>query len=492
MINQENSRILSNFRKFSISKRFVVLLTSVMLLIYSCGDPLPLHELGDAKIAINKAAMLGASSFAPKKLEESRKALYIAHDFVAKEKNEDAKKNAAIAKKLAEDAEIITVTHIAKNTAKDAVDTASSHYDSAVEANAEMFASTELKKSKAFLDEAKAKLKETEDVLVEADKKKETDHKKYKQVQEMAKETEDKAKEADAGALATRKICAEQVPSIKASIRDVENIILVAESLGAKRHAAQKVQTARSKASSAKSLTSDMMLKKALKDLSEAKINADEALIIAKMVRSQEKLEEADSVIARASKSIAAKKKMDQLNASKESLTSAKKSHGEKRYDDSYSQSEESIRLARIVIDTEAEMIAERQRKAEEERLRKLREKQGKEGIYAQRKRTQELIDFWDILLKNSKVHTVKWVRRAKQTLWRISVRYYKDARLWPRIFRVNKDQIKDPDLIYPKQRFLVPKKSLKIPADLEPLKDLQKKLKELDAQIKAEKSRGQ
>ena len=50
-------------------------------------------------------------------------------------------------------------------------------------------------------------------------------------------------------------------------------------------------------------------------------------------------------------------------------------------------------------------------------------------------------------------IHTV----RSGQSLWRISRRHYRRGVLWPEIFKVNQDQIDDPDLIFPKQEFKIP-----------------------------------
>jgi len=50
-------------------------------------------------------------------------------------------------------------------------------------------------------------------------------------------------------------------------------------------------------------------------------------------------------------------------------------------------------------------------------------------------------------------VHTVI----ARDTLWWISDKWYKDPVLWPAIFEINKAQIKDPDLIYSGQKFDIP-----------------------------------
>ena len=56
--------------------------------------------------------------------------------------------------------------------------------------------------------------------------------------------------------------------------------------------------------------------------------------------------------------------------------------------------------------------------------------------------------------------------RRKKDTdcLWRISLKVYNDASFWPAIYIANKEQIKDPDLIFPGQRFKIPPKPEKRP----------------------------
>jgi LysM repeat protein len=55
------------------------------------------------------------------------------------------------------------------------------------------------------------------------------------------------------------------------------------------------------------------------------------------------------------------------------------------------------------------------------------------------------------------RIYVVEYHKKNTDCLWRISEKVYKNPRLWPRIYMANKDQIKDPDLIFPGQRFVIP-----------------------------------
>lgn len=56
---------------------------------------------------------------------------------------------------------------------------------------------------------------------------------------------------------------------------------------------------------------------------------------------------------------------------------------------------------------------------------------------------------------KQSKRYTVA----RGDSLWRISEKYYDQGSKYPRIYKANRDRINDPDLIYPCQKFRVPKR---------------------------------
>ena len=53
--------------------------------------------------------------------------------------------------------------------------------------------------------------------------------------------------------------------------------------------------------------------------------------------------------------------------------------------------------------------------------------------------------------------YVVKYNPQKRDCLWRIAHYVYKDAKLWPLIYMANKSMIKDPDLIFPGQKFIIP-----------------------------------
>lgn len=61
-----------------------------------------------------------------------------------------------------------------------------------------------------------------------------------------------------------------------------------------------------------------------------------------------------------------------------------------------------------------------------------------------------------------TRIYVVKYNPKNRDCLWKIADREYKDAKLWPLIYIANKEQIKDPDLIFPGQKFKIPPKPVK------------------------------
>jgi len=58
-----------------------------------------------------------------------------------------------------------------------------------------------------------------------------------------------------------------------------------------------------------------------------------------------------------------------------------------------------------------------------------------------------------------TKIYTVGTWARDRDCLWNIARKrdIYNDAWMWPKIWQGNRDQIRDPDIIHPRQRLKIP-----------------------------------
>lgn len=61
----------------------------------------------------------------------------------------------------------------------------------------------------------------------------------------------------------------------------------------------------------------------------------------------------------------------------------------------------------------------------------------------------------WVLLVPTQEAYTVA----PGDCMWLIAsyLSIYSDAKKWPEVYEANKDKVKDPDMIYPKQQFVIP-----------------------------------
>jgi nucleoid-associated protein YgaU len=61
----------------------------------------------------------------------------------------------------------------------------------------------------------------------------------------------------------------------------------------------------------------------------------------------------------------------------------------------------------------------------------------------------------WVLLVPTQETYTVA----PGDCMWLIAsyLSIYSDAKKWPEVYEANKDKVKDPDMIYPKQQFVIP-----------------------------------
>lgn len=420
------------------SRLTLSIISFVSLLTLFCGDPVPVKEMGQAKTSIAKAEFAKADKYAPEKYTQARDTLLASHDLISKGDYKDAKEKAKEAEVLARKAFEDAAPKFAEETkaeAKMALGKAEERY-------AEQFAQAEYKNAQDLMASGDKKFNEGKTMDAYAD-------------YEKARSEAEKA----------RNIAESQAEIMKRDISEIEDTLQEAEKYGAKNSAPTAFAAAEKHTKVAKKKVDEFKLREAFTEIEEAKKNAQQALQISQVDWAKKKNTEAQGKVADAASRFSKLKKQlgnaenkaifdksveaqdafkateDSLNASQESLDASNKALKNQSYQDSYNQSEEAIRLSKIVeeqIPQVAVLVTEANKRADNNTTTTT-------GVSA----------------KGWKKYKVRLNPKNRDCLWKIAgyKRHYKNARLWPRIYRANKSQIKNPDLIYPGQVFDIPPK---------------------------------
>jgi nucleoid-associated protein YgaU len=142
----------------------------------------------------------------------------------------------------------------------------------------------------------------------------------------------------------------------------------------------------------------------------------------------------------------------------KEALNIAKTDYASENYESTIKYSEEVLKICGVINDLiDQSNVAYKRNLALEEQKRREEEQKKKEQELAeeQAKKEQPTPSEENIKL----IYTVKKTKPA-ECLWRIAGKkeIYNNPREWRKIYEANKDQIKNPNLIYPGQNLKIPK----------------------------------
>ena len=432
-------------------------LAAVLIVAVGCGDPIPMEEMGIAKVAIARAETVKSQKYSAQNYEGAKKALLETHNLVENGKMSDAKEKAAEAKKLADAAYDESAPKLAQDTRGEA----EVAIRQAEEANAEQFATDELSSSKAS--------------LVQGDKYFEA--KDYLSSYHLFEESREKAKRA----LTTSEA---QVEVMKRELAEVDETIAAAERSGAAQNAPDTLKKAKDDAGHARGDLENKKLKSAYANLQAAKASSKEALATSQKETARTKLAQAESDVAAAeaklndlkgrasdpatAKALAASEEAqqslktadDNLTAAKEALKAAREANKNQAYPEVATQSDEASRLAKILTDSLPEtevLLAQAKDRAGVETAKPEKTENTEETGKATSEEDESAKAGW-------KTYKVRYIPENRDCLWKIAgyKKIYNNPRLWPKIYRANKGKIKNPDLIYPGQVFKIPPKKAK------------------------------
>ncbi|MDH5721026.1 MAG: LysM peptidoglycan-binding domain-containing protein [Spirochaetia bacterium] len=415
-------------------KMMHVLILLIFIMGY-CSDPVPIEEMSKAKHKITKAESVKADTYAPGYYRSAIDELKKAHNMISEDNMAEAKKHAEEAIKFADQAYSKSAPALAEETKKEADEA----IKFAEKVFAEEFAASEFENAKTLFAEGDGALGKKDYI---------TAFQKFEASREEARKARD--------------IAESQAEIMKRNIAEIEDTIQEAIKYGAAESAPDAIRIAQEKLETAKEKVDKLDLKNAAIDIDEAAANARQALLIGQKDWAAKKLIEAETSVNNADKSISAlTKNLEEpnikkmfatneearaaMNSIQETLAAAKDSYNmagqsieNEAYEDSVNQSDEAIRLATIINDQIPQIEV-------------LIASAGTKGAAPPIMPTKE---GW-------KKYTVRLIPKKRDCLWRIAEYdfIYNNPLLWPKIYKANKGQIKNPDLIFPGQIFDIPPK---------------------------------
>jgi len=477
--------------------------------ILSCELKVPVNEIVAAKAAIEEAKKFDAEKFAPEEIKKAETLLLQSHDYITKNKTDEAKKSADDALAAAMEAEkkclpLYTAEQIKKSDdAYTEADLAYSEkfspekFTQAGALNAEaksLYEKNDYKKSaeaamKAYDLAVAAKNESLQNSSV-IENEVTSAEKKLSELKSDKFSSAAQSNLSNAGASIDNAKKGMAIRDYKASLKEIDlakKELETAAVLVRKQKINASIQNLRTQMNEmqGKSKSADVKqdLDNALLELNGAEASLEQNNITdAEMkVEQAEKLISGSDVKMKKNSALAALEKSEKLllqargkdseNKYKENLDKAETVIGQGKteieagkFNDGIASAEEAETIINAVLnsmETAAAELAVKSQKDEhaeteivkdETKIVKTEETKTEEKVITEPEKKEE----------PAKIYVVQWRKKNTDCLWRIAQTVYKDASFWPAIYLANKDQIKDPDLIFPGQKFIIPPKPQK------------------------------
>ena len=424
--------------------RRTAILASILLPVVvtvSCRLDVPIREMTRAKTAIGRAVEVKAEKYAPEELKLAEASLLKSHEYVAAD---DTKKAAEEALRSIEQSEAA----IAKSLpllAAESMENARKEYAEAEALYAEKLAPEEFAAAGESLKLAEARMAE------------QAHWDSHLASLESARQSSAAKTRALAG-----------LPGLRSEIDRIRT-----ESEELKKSRGTEFAPEELAALDDKLAKSDEAIgRNSIKEAAGALAGSDELLAAASAktyeALAKENLAAAEAALARGKDAGQAEEYTTEIQSAEALIAESRTHLDNKAFQNSIEKSGEAIAILNA-------MAIAIEKRAEEERLAA---GEGKDEAISKTPPTVD--DEAEYIQPSVKEYVVKFNPKKRDCLWRISLYVYRDARLWPLIYVANRDKIKDPDLIFPGQKFVIPPVPRKR-AEKEPVSTLTDEKKEED-----------
>lgn len=490
-------------------------LTILSVFILSCELEVPVKEMVEARTAIEEAKKVNADRHSPDDIKKAETLLLQSHDYIANGQETDAKKAAEQSLAAAIEAEKKSLPGYASEQLKKSEEA----YKEADMAYAEKFSPEKFNEAGKLKVEAKGLYDKGEhkqsavlsvkayelsiaakNDAVQNSSVIETEiDKMNSKLTELKKDKYKSAAQSNLSDAETLINKAKQDVTdrdYKSSLQEIElarKELDEAEKLIRKQKISTDIQDLRAEMDQVKKKDESGAAKEDL-DKALLELNAAESSLEQNQIRDAElrvaqaeqlikgtdikmKRKKALAAIEKAEKLLVQARGKDQNNKYKENLDKAEKVIGEgkssvnaDKFNEGISNAEEAETIISAVLNSMETASADIAVKSESEHAED-KEAVDEAGDESSDEATETGTKTEDKAVESEKKeeqgrhYVVQWRKKKTDCLWRIAEKVYKDAAYWPAIYLANRDQIKDPDLIFPGQKFVIPPKPQKRPS---------------------------
>lgn len=445
-----------------VSKNLHFFLPLVSVCIVSCGATMmPLQEISTAKQEITRAKLFNSEKYSKKEFDESKANLFLAHENIFSTKP-DSKKATQIAQNSTEKARD-AIKKSLPSYVKDLQSEVNSAISSASIALAESLASD--------LYEQATLLKAEGDEIVKNADKKLANSPSDPNIYDDYEKGIIRYKECIAVAEKARDLSLAQTQAVIDSSSDIEsNFDLIEKYSNDDKAIKTKILSLREEYKKSVNLMESGNLRDGFKKAESIRISSNEMLVSTilpyakeRIKLATEKIENADKYLNSDTQKAKSSVASDNLSASKEAFNSSVDLLAKERYYDSIQQSEESIRLAEQVENSDKNPDSDSSERSSKEEEAPTEIKNEKDS-YPTKKITPKVNPTASETKPKPETKT-KWKKHIVQkknppeTLWQIAAdkKYLGNKELWKEIYKANKKNISNPNLIYPNQVILIP-----------------------------------
>lgn len=462
-------------------KLTILFIFITFLTVFNCSKPVPTDEIVKARLSIEEVSSYNPEGKSKEYLDKAINELKLAHESLPQEKYDVAKDKANYSYNLTR----LAMYSVLPDTINAKKDTYEKKILEAEEANAEILAKEDYESAKSFHKEAIDSLQLIDEKKLNEEEVNKIDSNNYSSDQDkqnilkkldenlivflLANDKLDKAIKSSNIALETSLSFKDEYLNELQSIREKLN---KAKNYNIQKYEPEKTTILENQIRETDNLIQNNKLKQAYINLQSLKTEVEDLYNLAISRYSEDKLKEATLAYEKSNNNVNKNRKIlgtnetkvnETLAATKEALDNSRNNHNEKKYESSIQYSEEVLRLSQIIDELvyNSNLVYQRNLKLEEERKLKEQEELKKQKELTNDK-TKDESNVADTNL-NTQDENIKLIYTVKQTkpaecLWRISAKkeVYNNPKEWRRIYEANKDQIKDPNVIYPGQKLKI------------------------------------